>query len=60
MINEYMIYTFNNAGFIGSFKLILYPTRNRRLLVFLLPKSAKGIKKALYCVARLPDLKLTG
>ncbi len=33
-------------------------TRNQRLLVFLLPKAAKGIKKALCCVARLPDLSL--
>ena len=53
-----MISTFSNAVFMGSLKLVLYPTRNRRLLVFLLPKSAKGIKKALCCVARLSDLSL--
>ncbi len=36
----------------------LFSTRNHRLLVFLLPKSAKGIKKALYYVTRLSDLSL--
>ena len=32
--------------------------RNQRLLVFLLPKAAKGIKKALCCVTHLSDLSL--
>ena len=39
---------------------ICFTARNQRLLAFLLPKAAKGIKKALCCVARLSDLKLTG
>ncbi len=40
------------------FTNIHFTARNRRLLAFLLPKAAKGIKKSLCCVARLSDLSL--
>lgn len=36
-----MISTFNNAVFMGSFKLVLYPTRNRRLLVRQVPRPCR-------------------